>query len=96
MSITRTKFATQARTWAIIAALGALFVGLGGLFGGSKGIILFAGIAVVFNLVMFWFSAKFALKASKARPLDRSEAPELHRDVEEIAGRAGVPTPTST
>ena len=93
MSITRTRVSTQARTWAIIAALAALFVGLGGLFGGSKGIILFAGIAVIFNLVMFWFSAKFALKASKARPVERSEAPELYRDVEEIAGKAGVPMP---
>jgi heat shock protein HtpX len=93
MSITRTRFTTQARTWVIIAGLAALFVGLGGLFGGSNGIILFAGIAVLFNLVMFWFSAKFALKASKAVPVDRSQAPELYRDVEEIAGKAGVPTP---
>jgi heat shock protein HtpX len=93
MSITRTRFATQSRTWIIIAGLAALFIGLGGLVGGSSGIILFAGIAVLFNLVMFWFSAKLALKTSKARPIDRSEAPELYRDVEEIAGRAGVPMP---
>jgi heat shock protein HtpX len=93
MSITRTKFTTQARTWVIIAGLGALFVALGGLIGGSTGIILFAGIAVLFNLVMYWYSAKFALKASKARPVDRSEAPELYREIEELAGKAGVPTP---
>ena len=42
---------------------------------------------------MFWYSDKLALKASKARPVDRSEAPELYRDIEEIAGRAGVPMP---
>jgi heat shock protein HtpX len=93
MSITRTRFATQTRTWVIIAGLAALFVGLGGLVGGSNGIILFAAIAVVFNLVLFWFSDKLALKASKARPVERSEAPELYRDVEELAGRAGVPMP---
>ena len=93
MSITRTKFATQARTWAIIAALGALFVGLGALFFGSAGVYLFVGIAIVFNLVMYWFSAKFALKTSRARPVDRTEAPELYRDIEELAGKAGVPTP---
>ena len=93
MSITRTRFATQTRTWVIIAGLGALFIGLGGLVGGSNGIIIFAGIAVVFNLVMFWFSDKLALKASKARPVERSEAPELYRDIEEIAGSAGVPMP---
>ncbi|HWN23447.1 MAG TPA: zinc metalloprotease HtpX [Gaiellaceae bacterium] len=93
MSITRTRFATQARTWVILAGLAALFIGIGGLVGGSSGIILFAGIAVVFNLVMFWFSDKLALKASKARPVDRSEAPELYREVEELAGKAGVPMP---
>ena len=48
---------------------------------------------MVFNLVMFWYSDKLALKASKARPVDQSEAPELYRDIEEIAGRAGVPMP---
>jgi heat shock protein HtpX len=93
MSITRTRFMTQTRTWLIISGLTALFVGLGYMFGGSGGIILFAGIAVVFNLVMFWFSDKLALKSSRARPLEQGEAPELYRDVEEIAGRAGVPMP---
>jgi heat shock protein HtpX len=94
MSITRTRFATQARTWVIIAALAALFVGLGGVFGGSSGIVLFAVVAALFNLVMFFFSDKLALKASKARPVDRSEAPELFRDIEELAGKAGLPMPS--
>ena len=93
MSITRTRFMTQTRTWLIISGLTALFVGLGYMFGGSGGIVLFAGIAVLFNLVMFWFSDKLALKSSRARPLEQSEAPELYRDVEEIVGRAGVPMP---
>ena len=93
MSITQTKFATQARTWLIISGLMALFIGLGYMFGGSAGLLLFALIAIVFNLVMFWYSDKLALKASKARPVEQSEAPELYRDIEEIAGRAGVPMP---
>jgi heat shock protein HtpX len=93
MSITRTKFLTQARTWVIISALTALFVGLGYVFGGSSGLILFAGIAIVFNFVMFWFSDRLALKTSRARPLEQSEAPELYLDVREIAERAGVPMP---
>jgi heat shock protein HtpX len=42
---------------------------------------------------MFWFSDRLALKASRARPVDRSEAPELYRDIEEVAGKAGVPMP---
>jgi heat shock protein HtpX len=94
MPIARARIATQARTWVILAGLFALFIGIGGLFGGSTGIILFAGIAVLFNLVMFWKSAAFALRASKARQLEQSEAPELFREIEELAGRAGVPMPT--
>ena len=94
MSITRTRIATQARTWVILAGLMALFIGIGGLVGGSNGILLFAGIAVLFNLVMFWKSADLALRASKARQLQQSEAPGLFRDIEELAGRAGVPMPT--
>jgi heat shock protein HtpX len=93
MYTTHNRFMTQARTWVIISGLAALFVGLGYVFGGSGGLILFAGIAVVFNLVMFWYSDKLALKASKARPVAQSEAPELYRDIEEIAARAGVPMP---
>jgi heat shock protein HtpX len=93
MSITRTKFLTQARTWIIISALTALFVGLGYIFGGSAGLLLFAGIAIVFNFVMFWYSDKLALKTSRARPLEESEAPQLYQDVREIAERAGVPMP---
>jgi heat shock protein HtpX len=93
MYTTHNRFMTQARTWVIISGLAALFVGLGYVFGGSGGLILFAGIAVVFNLVMFWYSDKLALRASKARPVAQSEAPELYRDIEEIAARAGVPMP---
>ena len=93
MSITRTRFMTQTRTWLIISGLTALFVGLGYMFGGSGGVVLFAVMAALFNLVMFWFSDKLALKSSRARPLEQSEAPELYRDVEELTGRAGLPMP---
>jgi heat shock protein HtpX len=93
MSITRTSFATRTRTWLLIAGLSALLVGIGALIGGTSGIILFAGIAVVFNFAMYWFSASLALKSSRAKPLPESEAPDLHQMVGELAGRAGVPMP---
>jgi heat shock protein HtpX len=94
MSIARTSLATRTRTWVLIAGLSALLVGVGGLIGGSSGIVLFVGIALVFNLAMYWFSDRLALKASRARPLARGEAPELYREVEELAGRAGIPMPS--
>ena len=94
MPIARTTLATRTRTWILIAGLSALLVGIGGLIGGSSGVVLFVAIALVFNLGMYWFSDRLALKASRARPLARSEAPELYLDVEELAGRAGVPMPS--
>ncbi|MGE5689097.1 MAG: M48 family metalloprotease [Pseudomonadota bacterium] len=94
MSITRTSYATRARTWLLIAGLSALLVGIGALIGGTSGIILFAGIAVVFNLVMYWFSAGLALKTSRAKPLAEGDAPQLYAIVRELAGRAGVPMPS--
>jgi heat shock protein HtpX len=84
---------TRIRTWILLAGLSALFVSLGALIGGSSGILLFAGIAVVFNFAMFWFSDRLALKASRARPLEEGEAPELHAMARELAERARVPVP---
>ncbi|HSC91709.1 MAG TPA: zinc metalloprotease HtpX [Gaiellaceae bacterium] len=94
MSITRTSIATRTRTWLLIAGLSALLVGFGALIGGTSGIVLFAGIAVVFNLVMYWFSASLALKSSRARPLAEDDAPQLHQLVRELAGKAGIPMPS--
>ncbi|HEY7730570.1 MAG TPA: M48 family metalloprotease [Gaiellaceae bacterium] len=84
---------TRIRTWVLLAGLSALFVGLGALVGGATGVLVFAGIAVLFNFLMFWFSDRLALKASRARPLEEGEAPELHAMARELAERAGVPVP---
>ena len=94
MNITRTSFATRARTWVLIAGLSALLVGFGGMIGGSSGIMLFVVIAIAMNFFMYWFSAKLALKASRAKPLSREEAPELYQDIEDLTGKAGIPMPT--
>jgi heat shock protein HtpX len=81
------------RTWILLAGLSALFVAVGGLVGGTGGIAAFLVIAIAFNLAMFWFSDRIALKMSRARPLEPGEAPELVADVEDIATRARLPMP---
>jgi len=84
---------TRMRTWILLAGLSALFIAVGGLVGGTGGIVAFLLIAVVFNLAMYWFSDRIALKVSRARPLEPGEAPELVADVEELATRARIPIP---
>ncbi len=93
MNITATRFTTQARTWILIAGLGALLIVLGGqLFGGS-GYLLFAAFSVIMTFVSYWFSAKFAIRASHAQPVTEQEDPELYAMVRDLAQRAGVPMP---
>jgi heat shock protein HtpX len=92
MTITATRFATQIRTWLLIAALTALLIAIGGAIGGGF-LYLFVFLAVAMNVVGYWFSDKIALAASRARPVRPGELPELEAAVADLARRAEVPVP---
>jgi heat shock protein HtpX len=66
---------------------------LGAFVGGAAGLLVFLLLAVGFNFAMYWFSDRIALKVSRARPLERSEAPTVYADVEDLSQRAGLPVP---
>jgi heat shock protein HtpX len=92
MNITATRFATQIRTWLLVAGLTALLIAIGGAIGGGA-LWLFVALAVLMNVAGYWFSDKLALKASRARPLEPGESPELEQMASFLAQRAGVPVP---
>jgi heat shock protein HtpX len=92
MNITATRFATQIRTWLLIAGLTALLIAIGGAIGGGA-LYLFVALAVGMNVVGYWFSDKIALAASRARPVKPGELPELEDAVRDLARRADVPVP---
>jgi heat shock protein HtpX len=92
MNITATSFATKIRTWLLIAALTGLLIAIGGAIGGGA-LYIFVALAVLMNVVGYWFSDKIALRASRAKPVARGEIPELEAAVEDLAHRAGVPVP---
>jgi heat shock protein HtpX len=92
MNITATRFATQLRTWLLIAGLTALLIAIGGAIGGGA-LYVFVALAVLMNVVGYWFSDKIALTASRAQPVKPGEIPELETMVEDLAHRAGVPVP---
>jgi heat shock protein HtpX len=92
MSVTATRLATKARTWLLIAGLTGLMLAIGAAIGGAA-LYAFVALAVLMNALGYWFSDKIALKVSRARPLEPAQAPALARMVEELAARAGVPTP---
>jgi heat shock protein HtpX len=92
MNITATRFATQIRTWLLIAGLTALLIAIGGAIGGGF-LYLFVVLAVLMNVVGYWFSDKIALAASRARPVKLGEMPGLEAAVADLARRAEVPVP---
>jgi heat shock protein HtpX len=81
------------KTFALMAALTGLLLLIGLLIGGANGLVFFVAIAIVFNFAMYWFSAPMALKMNRAREVSEAEEPDLHRMVETLAVRAGVPKP---
>ena len=85
-----TRFATQIRTWLLIAALTALLIAIGGAIGGGA-LYVFVGLAVLMNVGGYWFSDKLALAASRARPIKPGELPELEAAIADLAHRARVP-----
>jgi len=92
MSVTQASFTTRMRTWLLMAALTALFVGIGAAIGGGA-LYGFVAFAVIMNLAAYFFSDKFAIAASRAKPVDESQAPELYAMVRELAQRFEVPMP---
>jgi heat shock protein HtpX len=50
-------------------------------------------IAIGMNVFSYWYSDKIVLKMYKARELTPSDAPALHRMVDELASRANIPKP---
>lgn len=82
------------KTTLLLAMLTGFFVVVGGALGGTNGMVIALLFATTINMAAWWFSDKMALKMSRAREVTPEEAPELHRLVEVLAQRAGIPKPS--
>jgi heat shock protein HtpX len=92
VNVTQASFSTKARTWLLLAGLTALFIGVGWAIGGAA-LWLFVFFSVAMNLAAYFWSDKFAIKASRAQEVSEAEAPDLHRMVAELSELYGVPKP---
>ncbi len=92
MNVTRASFSTKARTWLLLAALTALFIGIGAVIGGAF-LWIFVVFSVLLNFAAYWMSDKFAIAAARAKEVSEAEAPDLHRLVAELAQLYDVPKP---
>jgi heat shock protein HtpX len=89
----RSNFGAALRTTLLMAGLGGLLVVIGALVGGPQGAAGFLVFALLFNLVMYWFSDKIALRAARAKPVSEDEDPRLYQMVRDLTTRAGLPMP---
>lgn len=82
----------QLKTVLLLGVLSALLVAIGGSLG--PGWLWGAtALALGMNLFAYFFSDRLVLRMSGAREVSPSEAPGLHRTVEELAAAAGIPKP---
>jgi heat shock protein HtpX len=86
-------FGNYAKTALLMAGLIALLAIGGNAIGGYDGMLMFGGLGLVMNFVMYWFSDRIALMAHRAREVSPAEAPTLHAIIDRLARRAGMPMP---
>ena len=89
----RSNFSATIRTTILLAGLGGLLVVIGALIGGIQGATGFLIFALLFNLVMYFFSDRIALRAARAQPISEEQDPRLYQVVRELTTRAGLPMP---
>jgi heat shock protein HtpX len=86
-------FSNYLKTAILMAGLIVLLAVGGHALGGAQGMVLFGGIGLLTNFVMYWFSDRIALMAHRAQPVTRAEAPTIYAIVERLTQRAGMPMP---
>jgi heat shock protein HtpX len=81
------------KTTVLLATLTGLLVAIGYFLGGTGGMVLFFGLAVVMNIGAYWFSGDIALRMAGAREVSETEAPQVYQLVAEVASYAHLPMP---
>ncbi|WP_421937181.1 zinc metalloprotease HtpX [Phenylobacterium sp.] len=85
------------RTFTLLAAMTALFLGVGYLIGGATGMLIAFVLAAGMNVFSYWNADKIVLSMYRATEVDASHPEPLVRtyvnDVLELAARANMPAP---
>lgn len=82
-----------AKTFMLMAALTALFMGIGAILGGGTGAIIAFVVAAGMNVFTYWNSDRAVLSMTGAREVDSRQAPQLVDMVNQMADRAQMPRP---
>jgi len=83
----------QIRTTVLLTLMMVFFMFIGSLLGGRQGLIIAFFFAAGMNLLSYWYSDKIVLRMYNAHEATPGQAPELYGLVQDIANKAGLPTP---
>ncbi|MFZ0484292.1 MAG: zinc metalloprotease HtpX [Desulfobacterales bacterium] len=83
----------QIRTTVLLTLMMVFFMFIGNLLGGRQGLIIAFFFAAGMNFFSYWYSDKIVLRMYNAREATPDQAPELYSLVQDLANRAGLPTP---
>lgn len=83
----------QIKTVILLGLLSGLMLLAGQLIGGTTGLSIALGIAVILNFGTYFYSDKIVLRIYRAKKATKSEYPKLHKIVSEVAKNAGIPKP---
>ena len=85
------------KTWFLITFFLVFVILLGWLFSYIMDSSAILYIAVIFSILTsvssYWYSDKIVLATTGAKPIEKSDNPELYRIVENLCITAGIPTP---
>jgi heat shock protein HtpX len=81
------------KTFVLLLVLTLLLIWIGQVLGGREGATLAFFIAMVMNFGSYWFSDKIVLAMYHAKEVTPSQAPKLHRIVNNLCQSARLPKP---
>ena len=85
------------KTWLYLSCFLIFIIALGWLISYFVGSYIILWIAVIYSVLMsffsYWRSDKIVLAMSRARPIEKKDNPELYRIVENLCITAGLPVP---
>lgn len=87
------RMINQIKTVLLLGALTGLLLGAGYFFAGTSGLTIALGIALVFNLISYFYSHKIVLFMYKAKEADKDKYKKLYEDVRYVSELANVPMP---
>ncbi len=87
------RYTNWMKTAALLGLLTGMILVAGQWLGGFIGLIIAAVVSVAFNAFVYFKSDAIALRAMRARPLSRAEAPQLYAMVADLADQADQPMP---